>query len=377
MEYHAFAAVRGQLLDPLHRAAAAGAPGGGQGRRLRRRRVLVAVAGRRCPPTPTSTPSSPPSPTPGAARRAELLRRRHAGRRPRPGLLAGPLRRVPGQHRRRGRHRRAAGRRASTRSTATGSTTRPRQQDELAAENLALAARRPRRIGGTVLLEPVSGPAATRCSPPTTSLGVIDRVRATGAENIGSSATSYHLASTATTSTRPSTSHADRIGHVQIADAPGRGEPGTGELPLDRDSERLAGQRVRRLGRPGVQAQRHHRRRASPGCPRAAPRHPAHDRDPRKETSHDDAPSHSSASGIMGCPWPPTSSRPATTSSATTAARTRSRSSVDAGGQGAEPSPRPSRAPTSSSRWCRTRPTSRPSARARTASSRTPSPGAL
>ena len=45
----------------------------------------------------------------------------------------------------------------------------PSEQDDLGAENLALAAQAAARIGGTVLVEPVSGAeAATRCAPPPT-----------------------------------------------------------------------------------------------------------------------------------------------------------------------------------------------------------------
>ena len=66
------------------------------------------------------------------------------------------------------RHRRAAGLHApSTRSTATGRTASPAaEQDELAAENLALAAAAAARIGGTVLVEPVSGAAALPAAAP-------------------------------------------------------------------------------------------------------------------------------------------------------------------------------------------------------------------
>ncbi|WP_222272513.1 TIM barrel protein [Modestobacter marinus] len=40
---------------------------------------------------------------------------------------------------------------------------RPEEQDSLAAENLALAGRAASRLGGTVLVEPVSGAPGTRC----------------------------------------------------------------------------------------------------------------------------------------------------------------------------------------------------------------------
>ena len=36
------------------------------------------------------------------------------------------------------------------------------------------------------------------------------------------------------------TNYSDRIGHIQIADAPGRGEPGTGEIPIRTYLEQLA-----------------------------------------------------------------------------------------------------------------------------------------
>ena len=73
------------------------------------------------------------------------------------------------------------------------------EQDDLGAENLAIAARAAARIGGTVLVEPVSGaPSATRSAPrPTPSPSSTVRASPTSA----CSPTSTTSRSTATTST--------------------------------------------------------------------------------------------------------------------------------------------------------------------------------
>ncbi|MFD7500999.1 hydroxypyruvate isomerase family protein [Streptomyces sp. NPDC059850] len=110
----------------------------------------------------------------------------------------------------------------------------PAEQDALATENLALAAEAAGRIGGTVLVEPVSGAPAYPLLTAADALGVIDRVeRASGARNLRFLADLYHLAVNGDDVARVIADHAGRVGHVQIADAPGRGAPGTGGLDLD------------------------------------------------------------------------------------------------------------------------------------------------
>ena len=105
----------------------------------------------------------------------------------------------------------------------------PDEQDALAAENLALAARAVQRIGGTVLVEPVSGAPRYPLLTARDALAAIDRA---GAENIALLLDVYHLAVNGDDVDAAIDTAAGRIGHVQIADDPGRGAPGTGSLPL-------------------------------------------------------------------------------------------------------------------------------------------------
>lgn len=106
-------------------------------------------------------------------------------------------------------------------------------QDALAVDNLAIAGEAVARIGGTVLLEPVSGTAAYPLKTAADALRVIDAVRTErGTGNVRLLADFYHLAVNGDDVAAVIAAHAGDFGHVQIADAPGRGEPGTGELPL-------------------------------------------------------------------------------------------------------------------------------------------------
>ena len=109
----------------------------------------------------------------------------------------------------------------------------PTTQDELAAENLAFAAEAAQGIGATVLVEPVSGPKPYPLRTAADVLAVIDRVQANGVDNLGMLADLYHLASNGDDVDAVIAAHTERISHVQIADAPGRGEPGSGTLDLD------------------------------------------------------------------------------------------------------------------------------------------------
>ncbi|MDX3001582.1 TIM barrel protein [Kribbella solani] len=116
------------------------------------------------------------------------------------------------------------------------------EQDDVAVENLALAARAAARIDATVLLEPVSGAPKYPLKTAADALAVIDRVQAAydDVPNLGLLADLYHLAVNGDDVDRVIAEHTDRIAHVQIADAPGRNEPGTGTLALDHRLTALA-----------------------------------------------------------------------------------------------------------------------------------------
>ncbi|GAA4024994.1 TIM barrel protein [Arthrobacter methylotrophus] len=107
------------------------------------------------------------------------------------------------------------------------------KQDAIGAENLASAAEGIARIGGTVLLEPVSGAPKYPLLKAADALKVIARVKEeSGATNVKLLADFYHLAVNGDDVAAVIENHAKDFGHIQIADNPGRGAPGTGELPL-------------------------------------------------------------------------------------------------------------------------------------------------
>jgi hydroxypyruvate isomerase len=114
-------------------------------------------------------------------------------------------------------------------------------QDELAVENLAIAGRAAARVGGTVLVEPVSGAPRYPLRTAADAVGVADRVAGqTGVGNLGFLCDLYHLATNGDDLDRVVAGYGDRVAHVQIADAPGRHQPGTGALDLDRYLDGLA-----------------------------------------------------------------------------------------------------------------------------------------
>ncbi|MFJ6854343.1 TIM barrel protein [Streptomyces sp. NPDC091271] len=113
----------------------------------------------------------------------------------------------------------------------------PAVQDELALENLVLAARAAHRAGATLLIETLNNtesPLYPLVSAPA-GVEVVDRVNeATGLANATFLLDLYHLSMNGEDLSQVIKAYAAKTGHVQIADNPGRGAPGTGSLPLER-----------------------------------------------------------------------------------------------------------------------------------------------
>ncbi|MGW5521487.1 hydroxypyruvate isomerase family protein [Gordonia sp. NPDC003950] len=108
-------------------------------------------------------------------------------------------------------------------------------QDGLATENLAIAAHAAAAIGATILVEPLSAIPAYPLRHAADAVAVCDRVRREhGVDNVMLLADLYHLAVNGDDLDEVLSVNSGRVGHVQVADAPGRGEPGTGNLDLAR-----------------------------------------------------------------------------------------------------------------------------------------------
>jgi hydroxypyruvate isomerase len=106
-------------------------------------------------------------------------------------------------------------------------------QDKIAQENLAFAVQEAATVGATVVIEPLSGVAAYPLKTFSDAARAVDLARlAAGHGNVAVLADLYHLGVNGDDIVEVATGEVGAIGHIQIADHPGRKEPGTGSLPL-------------------------------------------------------------------------------------------------------------------------------------------------
>ncbi|MDA8372205.1 MAG: TIM barrel protein [Nocardiopsaceae bacterium] len=109
----------------------------------------------------------------------------------------------------------------------------PTEQDRVALESVLAAAKAVKAVGGTVLIEPISGAGDYPLTTASEGLAFVAKAQAAGAPNVALLADFFHLAVNGDDVAAVVGDHAAEFGHIQIADVPGRGEPGTGELPID------------------------------------------------------------------------------------------------------------------------------------------------
>lgn len=111
----------------------------------------------------------------------------------------------------------------------------PEMQDDRAVEAFGLLAGVVRERNALLVLEPVSNVSNYPIQRTVDALAMLERVAAeSGADNVAMMADLYQLAYGGADVDADIATHGHRFGHVQAADLPGRGQPGSGTLPLGR-----------------------------------------------------------------------------------------------------------------------------------------------
>ncbi|WP_312867952.1 hydroxypyruvate isomerase family protein [Amycolatopsis pithecellobii] len=105
----------------------------------------------------------------------------------------------------------------------------PAAQDEHALSTLDSAAAAAAGIGARLAIEPLSGADRYPLRTAADALAVLDKL---GRDNVTLLFDLYHLGTNGDDLDAVIERHTPRIGHVQVADVPGRQEPGTGTLDI-------------------------------------------------------------------------------------------------------------------------------------------------
>jgi hydroxypyruvate isomerase/Mn2+/Fe2+ NRAMP family transporter len=116
----------------------------------------------------------------------------------------------------------------------TGEWSQESEGFETAVRNLVRISPIIGEADGLIVLEPLSGFPDAALKTFAEARELVLAARAEGAENVAILFDLYHAAVNVDEVLQVPARDADLIGHVQIADAPGRGWPGTGTLPLGR-----------------------------------------------------------------------------------------------------------------------------------------------
>ena len=115
------------------------------------------------------------------------------------------------------------------------------EQEAIATENLAFAARAAEKAGSAVLVEAINS-VDVPGFPVDTSGRAAEVITRAGAPNVGFLADLYHLAKMGEDVADVLSRYRDEILHVQVADPPRRGAPGTGTLDFEPLFRQLAAQ---------------------------------------------------------------------------------------------------------------------------------------